>query len=117
MEKLKRPDVLYGATYRIKTGCGNMYVIINSIDGKISEVFGVLGKTGGCAASQLNAICMMVSDALRLGHDIDDSIKRLKGQRCNNPCQEGEEKDWVWSCADAIGRALEWEKERLAAQI
>jgi len=38
----ERPEVLPGTTYKLKTGCGNIYVIINDHEGKPFEVFSVI---------------------------------------------------------------------------
>ena len=100
-----RPNTLNGTTTKIKTGCGNLYITVNIHENKIIEIFGRLGKSGGCAQCQINSICMLISGTLRSGGDINDIIKRLKGQRCHSPYRVGEEV--VLSCSDAIAIVLE----------
>jgi ribonucleoside-diphosphate reductase alpha chain len=71
----------------------------------ISEVFSTLGKAGGCAAAQLEAISRLTSVALRSGIDIDSIVKHLRGIRC--PSIVWEQGHAVLSCADAIASVLE----------
>lgn len=102
----KRPDVTLGHTLRMNTGCGNLYVTINETeDGQPFELFNHMGKAGGCAASQNEAIGRLISYALRCGAEIDPLVKQLKGISCHRPSWGPDGK--ISSCADAIGKALE----------
>lgn len=102
-----RPEVMHGTTTKINTGCGNLYITINEDEeGHPFEVFMQMGKAGGCAASQLEAIGRLVSLALRSGIDPVPIIEQLRGIRCPSPSWEtGGAK--IFSCADAIARVLE----------
>jgi ribonucleoside-diphosphate reductase alpha chain len=101
----KRPKVTRGVTERVNTGCGYIYVTVNFDSQGISEVFSTLGKAGGCAAAQLEAISRLTSLALRSGIDIDSIVKHLRGIRC--PSIAWEQGHAILSCADAIASVLE----------
>ncbi len=105
LEPRKRPAYTHGVTIKVKTGCGNMYVTINEDEKGLCEVFAQLGKTGGCPASQTEAIARLVSLSLRSNIDAKSIIRELRGIRCPSPFRMKE--GWVLSCPDAIGIALE----------
>ncbi len=106
----KRPKVTTGITERVSTGCGYIYVTVNFDQQGISEVFSTLGKAGGCAAAQLEAISRLISLALRSGVDLDSIVKHLRGIRC--PSIAWEQGHAILSCADAIASVLEKYTER-----
>jgi len=102
-----RQDVIHGSTRKIRTGCGNLYVTVNEDEGgRLFEIFNQIGKAGGCAASQSEAIGRLVSLAFRSGIEPEDVIRQLKGISCHMPVwyQEGK----ILSCSDAIAKAIEW---------
>jgi ribonucleoside-diphosphate reductase alpha chain len=101
-----RPEMIMGTTTKVSTGCGNLYITINQgQEGEFFEVFTQMGKAGGCAASQLEAVGRLISLALRGGVDIKVIIEQLKGIRCPSPSWANGKK--IFSCADAIARVLE----------
>jgi len=77
-------------------------------------VFTQMGKSGGCTASQAEAVGRLISLALRSGIEPEVIVKQLKGIRCPSPLwQPG---GMVLSCSDAVAKALErYTKERPAA--
>ncbi len=102
----KRPEVIKGSTRFMKTGCGNLYVTINQDqEGHLFELFTSMGKAGGCAASQSEAIGRLVSLAFRSNIAPEEVIKQLKGISCHEPTWHSSGK--ILSCSDAIAKALE----------
>jgi ribonucleoside-diphosphate reductase alpha chain len=102
-----RGEVTFGATKKMHTGCGNLYVTINEDEkGKPFEVFTQIGKAGGCAASQCEAIGRLVSLTLRSGIPTKELIMQLKSITCHKPAGFGDSR--VASCSDAVAKALEW---------
>ncbi|MCF7811596.1 vitamin B12-dependent ribonucleotide reductase [bacterium] len=101
----ERPRITFGMTEQINTGDGTMYVTINSDKEGLCEVFASLGKSGGNAAAQSEAIGRLISLAIRSGIDPRQIVKQLKGISGSNPIwHEGE---MIKSTPDAIGRVLE----------
>lgn len=102
--KKNRPRILTGKTIQMKTGCGPLYVTINQDSEGIFEIFNTMGKAGGCAASQCEAIGRLVSLSWRSGIDHNSIIRQLVGISCHK--QIGLGKDKIHSCADAIAKAI-----------
>lgn len=103
----QRPQITFGYTEKIATGCGNLYVTINSDDYGPCELFASMGKAGGCAASQLDAQARLISVALRSNVDPHSIVKQLKGMRCPSPTLLPQFGGKVLSCSDALAKVLE----------
>ncbi len=101
----RRPSVTRGVTERIRTGEGNIYVTINEDDEGVCEIFSTIGKAGGNAAAQSEAICRLISLALRSSIDPQEVINALKG--ISGPAPVWENGEQILSTPDAIGKALE----------
>ncbi len=101
-----RPTVITGTTTKIGTGCGNLYITLNvDEEDKPFELFTQMGKAGGCAASQLEAVGRLVSLAFRTGIDMKSIVEQLSSIRCPSPSWEKGGR--IFSCADAIARVIE----------
>jgi ribonucleoside-diphosphate reductase alpha chain len=97
-------------TEKIRTGDGSLFVTVNEDAQGLCEVFASLGKAGGSAAAQSEAMCRLISLALRSGLDPHTIVHQLKGIGGPNPVWDNGE--LILSAPDAIGRALERYLER-----
>lgn len=101
-----RPQVLKGWTYQMQTGCGPLYITINEDEKGVFELFTTMGKAGGCAASQSEALGRMISLAWRSSAvDAKQVMKQLRGISCHCPTGFGDNK--ILSCSDAVAIAIE----------
>jgi len=101
---MDRPATLSGITDKIKTGYGNLYVTINTLNGKPFEVFAQIGKSGYSTMADTEAICRLISLALRSGISVEKTIEQLIGIGGASPIyQEG---GLVMSIPDAIAKVL-----------
>jgi ribonucleoside-diphosphate reductase alpha chain len=105
-----RPAITRGVTERIRTGDGSLFITINEDEAGMCEVFASLGKAGGAAAAQSEAMCRLISLALRSGLDPRAVVDQLKGISGPNPVWDNGE--LILSAPDAIGRAVERYLER-----
>ena len=102
----KRPHKMHGATYKIETGYGSLFITINHDDqGEPFEVFATIGKTGGFYAAKSEAICRLISVALRSGIAPQVIIDQIKGIR--GPLPYWRKEGMVLSIPDAIAQILE----------
>ena len=101
----ERPEILDGRTHKFKTGCGSLYVTVNrDLAGDVHEVFTAHSKNSGCVAALLNALARVTSIALRSGVAPEAIAKTMLGQNCGK-CEN------IASCADAVGLALQKERQ------
>jgi ribonucleoside-diphosphate reductase alpha chain len=114
--KRARPDLLRGTTRRMETPLGTMYVTITEDErGQPFEVFITLGKAGGAAMADVEAMGRLISLSLRSGIPIMEVHKQLRGIASDRPIGLGPNK--VLSVPDAIGIAIEmWYREKQGVQ-
>jgi len=104
--KRDRPNVLQGYTRKIESPLGTMYVTINEDqDGRPFEVFVALGKAGGSAMADAEAIGRLISLALRSGISLRDVHRQLRGISSDRAVGFGDKK--VLSSPDAIAQVIE----------
>src|SRR5216117_419827 len=114
--KRSRPDLLKGATRRVETPLGTMYVNITEDDkGQPFEVFISLGKAGAPLMADVEAIGRLISLALRSGIPLREVYRQLRGISSDRVVGLGPNK--VLSVPDAIGIAIEkWMQEKQGIQ-
>jgi ribonucleoside-diphosphate reductase alpha chain len=114
--KRSRPELLRGATRRVETPLGTMYVNITEDDkGQPFEVFISLGKAGGALMADVESIGRLVSLALRSGIPMKEIHRQLRGISSDRVVGLGPNK--VLSVPDAIGIAIEkWMQDKQGVQ-
>lgn len=114
--KRSRPDVLRGTTIRKDTPLGTMFVNITEDEkGQPFEIFLNLGKAGGSAMADAEAIGRLISLALRSGISVQEIHRQLRGISSDRAVGLGPNK--VLSMPDAVGIALEqWWREKQGVQ-
>jgi len=102
----QRPSVLRGHTRKIDTPLGSMYVTINEDEqSRPFEVFVALGKAGGSAMADAEAIGRLISLGLRSGISLREIHTQLRGISSDRAVGLGPNK--VLSSPDAIAQVLE----------
>ncbi|HUG40715.1 MAG TPA: vitamin B12-dependent ribonucleotide reductase [Longimicrobiales bacterium] len=119
LHKKTRPDVLTGTTRKMRSPLGDLYVTVNEDEaGRPFEVFMTLGKAGGAAMADAEALGRMISLALRSGIPLGDIAKQIRGISCDRAVGYGPTK--VLSMPDAVGQVLELhmaEKEGIQQEL
>lgn len=105
-QKRTRPQMLRGRTTKMKSPLGDLYVTINEDDaGRPFEVFCTLGKAGGAAMADSEAMGRLASLALRSGVPITAVRDQLRGISCDRSVGFGPHK--VLSAPDAVAQAID----------
>jgi ribonucleoside-diphosphate reductase alpha chain len=114
--KRSRPDMLRATSLRKETPLGTMFVHITEDDrGQPFEVFINLGKAGGAAMADAEAMGRLISVALRSGIPLQEIHRQLRGVASDRAIGLGPNK--VLSVPDAIGIALEeWWRQKQGIQ-
>jgi ribonucleoside-diphosphate reductase alpha chain len=101
---MKRPQFLEGFTEAIKTGYGNLYVTVNTYEGRPFEVFVQIGKSGYTTMADAEAIGRLTSLALRSGVSVKNVVEQLEGIGGASPVfSDGK---LIMSIPDAIAAVL-----------
>ena len=114
--KRARPDTLRSTSMRKDTPLGTMFVHISEDDrGQPFDVFLNLGKAGGSAMADAEALGRLISLALRSGIPLMEIHRQLRGISSDRAVGLGPNK--VLSMPDAVGIALEqWYREKQGVQ-
>ncbi|HUU45620.1 MAG TPA: ribonucleotide-diphosphate reductase subunit alpha, partial [Acidobacteriota bacterium] len=104
VKPIDRPEILQGFTEKIKTGYGNLYITVNLHNGKPFEVFASIGKSGYSTMADTEAICRLISLAMRSGLPVAQIVKQLQGIGGSQPIFE--RRGVVSSIPDAIAKVL-----------
>jgi ribonucleoside-diphosphate reductase alpha chain len=114
--KRPRPSALHGMTRRMPSPLGDIYVTVNEDEqGRPFEVFGTLGKAGGAAMADVEAIGRLISLGLRSGIPLKEIHRQVRGISSDRVVGLGPHK--VLSVPDAIGIAIErWMQEKQGVQ-
>jgi len=86
-------------TIRIKTGCGDMY-IISSTDPSQPYLKPILGKCGCCSRALIEAIEILLYELFTRGVNPKELSAKLSGIHCSNDSK------FLKSCPEAIAIAL-----------
>ena len=101
-----RPAELRGITRKIDSPLGDMYVTINEDqNGRPFEAFVALGKAGGSAMADAEAIGRLISLGLRSGISLRKIHKQLRGISSDRAVGFGANK--VLSSPDAVAQVIE----------
>lgn len=116
--KRSRPISLRGRNIRIQTGHSHMYITVNTDPEdptKIFEVFAQISKPDPdsdegleqqCERVWVEALCRMISTALRYRVPQEALISQLKNLECIK-ARDGELGTWIKSPADGIAQVME----------
>ena len=104
IKPIKRPQTLSGHTTSIRTALGNLFVTVNTSDGKPFEIFAQIGKAGSDVVAFTEAIARLISLALRCGVSVDEIVTQLEG--IGGARSVGFGPNRIMSVPDAIGQTL-----------
>ncbi|MBI1810010.1 MAG: vitamin B12-dependent ribonucleotide reductase [Gemmatimonadetes bacterium] len=115
-QKRARPDLLRGTTIRKQTPLGVMFVNVTEDDkGQPFEVFINLGKAGGSAMADAEALGRLISLSLRSGIPMSEIHRQLRGISSDRAVGLGPNK--IMSVPDAVGLAIEeWQRAKQGVQ-
>jgi len=105
MPKAVRPKSLSGVTVKVSTGCGNSYVTCNSTPEGPFEVFCRLGKAGGCANCQMEALTRSITLGLRYGVPAEEYVRQLSNLGCPSSAIDSQYGE-VQSCPEAVAKVM-----------
>lgn len=115
-ELIEIPENSNSVTYRIKVGCGNLYVTIVTRDkGRFDRVIIPRQSKFYCPHTTRDAIQRLVTFGGR--RNLRQVIKDLRGDKFGHHCDKYNVNAEASSCFDAVSKVLEkWQKQRRKRQ-
>lgn len=116
MTDYKRPKTLESKTENIKTDCGTLNFTKGYDNGKLVEIWAVIGRSGTCSNSLLASFCKVVSMYLQSAHPRYKIVKKFKkqfiGSNCGMPFYIKEDKEQVKYCG-----CIDWIAQNIVEEI
>ncbi len=110
----KRLTTVEGSTYHVPLHIGHMWVIVNSVEGKLYEVFINAEKTGTLLTSLTEAIGRLISIGLRSGIPAEYLIDQMKDIFCGDMAWMDGVK--ILSIPDGIAKVMEMEIKKISRE-
>ncbi len=101
-----RPRVLFGATFRMNTPDGRIYLTLNEDEKGIREVIINVDKAGTALASHVATEGRLISMGLKYGISIDKILQQLKNQK-STPVWDYATSQSIKSVPDAVAKIIE----------
>jgi ribonucleoside-diphosphate reductase alpha chain len=97
----KRPVKLNTFTEVVSTGCGKAYITCSVYKpDEYFEIAGTLGKSGNCAAAQMDGLSRLINHYLNSGGDPKKVMRSLRDIQCPQNSK------FLKSCAQALAFVL-----------
>ena len=107
VKPMRLPEIMSAIRIRQMTHFGNMHVkiVVDPVSQREFEIFAQLGKGGDVACSDLEGMCRIISQYLRINGSLEDIMEQLDGigSSLSVPTKDGR----VSSLADGLAKAIQ----------